>query len=107
MVYLDGVDKRRLKSCYTRDSCIAVKGGAVVYPSGGRIRRGEEFRSPATLAEIGMPILRTIHGSGMMEGGSFAWLNSKTAVVGRTIRVNDEASPSCAMCCATRASSCW
>jgi N-dimethylarginine dimethylaminohydrolase len=27
----------------------------------------------------------------MMEGGSFAWLNAKTAVVGRGIRVNDEA----------------
>ena len=38
-----------------------------------------------------MPILRTVHGTGMMEGGSFAWLNSTTAVVGRSIRVNDEA----------------
>ena len=25
-----------------------------------------------------------------MEGGSFAWINSKTAVVGRSIRVNEE-----------------
>jgi hypothetical protein len=37
-----------------------------------------------TLAAAGMPILRTIHGSGVMEGGSFVWLNSKTAVIGRS-----------------------
>ena len=37
-----------------------------------------------------MPILRTIHSDGLMEGGSFAWINSKTAVVGRSIRVNEE-----------------
>jgi N-dimethylarginine dimethylaminohydrolase len=90
VVYLDGVGDGRLKSCYTRDSCIAVKGGAVVTRLAGRIRRGEELPVTRKLAEIGMPILRTIHGAGMMEGGSFAWLNSETAVVGRTIRVNDE-----------------
>jgi len=31
-----------------------------------------------------------VHGTGMVEGGSFAWLNSRTAVIGRSIRVNDE-----------------
>ena len=90
VVYLDGVSDGRLKSCYTRDSCIAVKGGAIVTRLAGRIRRGEELPVTRKLADIGMPILRTIHGTGMMEGGSFAWLNAKTAVVGRTIRVNDE-----------------
>lgn len=38
-----------------------------------------------------MPILRTIAGSGMIEGGSFAWLTPKVAAVGRGIRVNDDA----------------
>jgi N-dimethylarginine dimethylaminohydrolase len=37
-----------------------------------------------------MPILRTLHGTALMEGGSFAWLNSKTAVIARSICVNDE-----------------
>ena len=37
-----------------------------------------------------MPILRTAHGTGLIEGGSFAWINSSNAVVGRSIRVNDE-----------------
>jgi N-dimethylarginine dimethylaminohydrolase len=37
-----------------------------------------------------MPILRTIHGTGVLEGGSFAWLDRRTAVVGLGTRVNDE-----------------
>ncbi|MEM7172395.1 MAG: arginine deiminase family protein [Pseudomonadota bacterium] len=91
VVLLEGVEKPFMKTCYTRDSVIAVKGGAVVCRMAPRIRQGEESMVTRKLAEIGMPILRTIHGSGMIEGGSFAWINSRTAVVGRSIRVNDEA----------------
>ena len=88
---LDGVAAPRLKSCYTRDPVIMVKGGAIVCRMAPRIRRGEELPVTRTLAKLGIPILRTIDGTGMMEGGSFAWINSTTAVVGRSIRVNDEA----------------
>jgi N-dimethylarginine dimethylaminohydrolase len=55
-----------------------------------RMRRGEELLATRTLAALGVPILRTIHGTGLVEGGSFAWIDSKHAVVGRSIRVNDE-----------------
>jgi len=81
---------RHIKACFTRDSAVAVKGGAIVTRLGPRIRRGEERLVTQRLAGLGMPILRTIHGSGLMEGGSFAWLNARTAVIGRSIRVNEE-----------------
>ncbi len=86
---LEGVSGNRFKSCYTRDSSFAVKGGAIVGRLAARMRRGEELPVTRTLAGLGMPILRTIHGTGLMEGGSFAWINSKNAVIGRSIRVND------------------
>ena len=89
IVTLDAVAPGRMKSCYTRDSCIAVKGGAIVTRLGPTVRRGEEQPVTRTLARIGMPILRTVHGSGVMEGGSFVWLNQTTAVVGRSNRVNE------------------
>jgi N-dimethylarginine dimethylaminohydrolase len=57
---------------------------------GPRIRRGEERAVTRTLARLGCPILRTVSGSGVAEGGSFAWLNSKTAVIGLSSRVNEE-----------------
>ena len=90
VIRLEGVFGHRFKSCYTRDSSFAIKGGAVVGRLAPRMRRGEELPVTQTLAGLGMPILRTVHGTGLMEGGSFAWINSRNAVVGRSIRVNDE-----------------
>jgi N-dimethylarginine dimethylaminohydrolase len=87
---VEGVDNTRLKSVYTRDPLIMVKGGAVICRMGARIRRGEELAITRTLAKIGVPILRTISGSGVMEGGSFTWLNSKTCAIGVGVRVNRE-----------------
>jgi len=46
-----------------------VKGGAIVCRMGARIRRGEELAITRTLARIGIPILSTISGTGVMEGG--------------------------------------
>jgi len=86
--HAEGVDNTRLKSCYTRDPLIMVKGGAIVCRMGARIRRGEELAVTRTLANIGVPILRTISGTGVMEGGSFAWINDKTAAIGVGVRVN-------------------
>ena len=54
-----------------------VKGGAIVCRMGARIRRGEELAVTRTLAEIGVPILRTVSGTALMEGGSFAWINRR------------------------------
>ncbi|MGI9412675.1 MAG: dimethylarginine dimethylaminohydrolase family protein, partial [Hyphomicrobiales bacterium] len=90
VIYLEGVDNGRFKSVYTRDSSFSVKGGSVVTRLAPRMRHGEELPVTRALARLGMPILRTVHGTGMVEGGSFAWLNSKNAVIGRGIRINDD-----------------
>lgn len=90
VVFLDAIEPDGIKSVYTRDSSFAVKGGAIVTRLARKIRRGEEAHVTRTLANLGMPILRTLHGTAMAEGGSFAWLNSKTAVIGLSSRVNEE-----------------
>jgi N-dimethylarginine dimethylaminohydrolase len=90
VIYLDGVTGGRFKSVYTRDSSFAIKGGAIVCRMAPRMRHGEELPVTRTLAKLGMPILRTLHGTAMMEGGTFAWLNSTNAVIGRSIRANDD-----------------
>ena len=56
----------------------------------GMGRRGEEAHVARVIAGLGMPILRTIHGRGLFEGGSFAFLNEQTAVVGVGSRANPE-----------------
>lgn len=90
VAFLDAVAKGRMKSCYTRDSVVAVGGGAIVQRLGARIRRGEELPATRALAKLGCPILRTLSGNAISEGGSFAWLNARTAVIGLSSRVNEE-----------------
>jgi N-dimethylarginine dimethylaminohydrolase len=90
VVFLKDVPRRQHKSISTRDAVIGVDGGAIVCRLGTRYRRGEELAATRALANLGMPILRTINGTGVVEGGSFAWLNSKTAVLSLGARVNAE-----------------
>jgi N-dimethylarginine dimethylaminohydrolase len=87
---VEGVEAPRLKSCYTRDPLIMVKGGAIVARMGARVRRGEERAITRTLGNLGVPILRTLSGTALFEGGSFAWIDPRTAVIGCGIRVNRE-----------------
>lgn len=83
------------KAIFTRDQAIAVKGGAVVCRMGpvgqgrGYGRRGEEAFITRLIAEQGMPIIHTIHGTGLLEGGSFCFLNERTAAVGMSYRQNE------------------
>ena len=89
VVLIDAAAPRRHKQIYTRDSCVGVQGGAIVTRLGPIVRRGEEAPVTRKLAEIGMPILRTVSGTGLMEGGSFVWLKPGVAVIGRSSRVNE------------------
>lgn len=84
-----------VKAVFTRDMAIAVDGGAVICRMGpvgaekGFGRRGEEAYITRVLAGLGMPILRTIAGTGLLEGGSFCFLNERTAAVGMSYRQNE------------------
>jgi N-dimethylarginine dimethylaminohydrolase len=83
------------KAVFTRDQAIAVRGGAIVCRMGpvgeehGYGRRGEEGYITRLIAGLGMPILRTIHGTGLFEGGSFCFLNPTTALAGMSHRQNE------------------
>lgn len=90
VVFLEDPLPHMTKSVFTRDTAIIVKGGAIVCRLGVSYRRGEELPVTRTLAKLGMPILHTIHVTGLMEGGSFAWLNPQTAVVSVGHRSNAE-----------------
>jgi N-dimethylarginine dimethylaminohydrolase len=96
VVSVDGAP-RDPKAIFTRDNGIAVQGGVIISRMGpvgeehGTGRRGEEAYVTKKLAAMGMPILRTIHGAGLFEGGSFAFVDEETAVVGMSYRQNEAA----------------
>lgn len=90
LAYVPGTVPGHIKSQSTRDQVVAVRGGAIICRMGARLRRGEEAPATRAVAALGMPILRTINGAGIFEGGSFAMINERTAVIGIGARANAE-----------------
>jgi N-dimethylarginine dimethylaminohydrolase len=94
----EGVDVRCIEdsrpelvnTVYTRDPLCVVRGGAIVGRLAPRMRRGEERYVAQTLSALGMPILRTIAGTGLMEGGTFVKLTPEVHAFGASIRCNQE-----------------
>jgi len=91
VVFVDGFDERHTKAIYTRDPLATVRGGAIVGRLAPRMRRGEERFVTEAVAALGMPILRTIVGTGMFEGGTFCKLTPRVAAFGTSHRCNIEA----------------
>jgi N-dimethylarginine dimethylaminohydrolase len=54
------------------------------------IRRGEERFVASRLGELNVPIFRTIHGLGTLEGGNFMFLDAETVLIGTGVRTNQE-----------------
>ncbi|PZQ95840.1 MAG: amidinotransferase [Cereibacter sphaeroides] len=90
VILIDKAAPGAMKQVYTRDSCIGIKGGAIVTRLARKVRRGEELPVTQTLAAAGCPILGTITGTGIFEGGGFAMIDEKTAVCCVSIACNEE-----------------
>jgi len=78
------------KAVYVRDPIVALPGGAIVGRMAARMRRGEEPHASRLLAELGVPILRTIAGTGIVEGGTVMKLRPDVYAFGTSIRCNEE-----------------
>jgi N-dimethylarginine dimethylaminohydrolase len=81
---------RLMNAVYVRDPMCVVRGGAVIGRMGPLMRRGEERYATQAVAALGMPILRTIHGTGMLEGGTVIKLTPRVYAFGTSIRCNPE-----------------
>lgn len=90
VILVDKAAPGAMKQIYTRDSVIGIPGGAIVTRLARRVRRGEELPVTRALAKAGCPILGTIHGSAVFEGGGFAFIDAKTAVCTVSIACNPE-----------------
>ncbi|KZE89859.1 dimethylarginine dimethylaminohydrolase family protein [Microbacterium sp. TNHR37B] len=86
----DELPRTFTKSIYTRDPLVTIPGGAIIGRLAARVRRGEEQSITAAVAGAGMPILGTITGSGLVEGGTFVKVRRDTAFFGTSVRCNPE-----------------
>lgn len=80
----------RPNAMYMRDLMFMTPEGAIIARQAMAARRGEERCVAETLASLGVPILRTINGSGIFEGANAMWVDRRTVILGTGCRTNSE-----------------
>ena len=62
--------------------------GAILARPASTVRAGEEREVARRLADLGIPILRSVSGEGTFEGADAAWLDEHTVAVAHGLRTN-------------------
>lgn len=86
--YVQNQREDRPNAMFMRDLIFMTPEGAIVCRSAIPSRRGEEKAVASTLANLGVPIIKTINGDGYFEGASAMWINRETVVIGTGSRTN-------------------
>lgn len=75
---------------FVADLMFMTPEGAIVARPASTVRAGEERWIARRLAELGIPILRTVRGNGIFEGADAAWIDPRTVLVATGLRTNAE-----------------
>ncbi len=73
---------------FAADLLFMTPEGAILARPASMVRAGEEREVAARLARLGVPILRSVSGSGTFEGADAMWLDPETVLLGRGLRTN-------------------
>jgi N-dimethylarginine dimethylaminohydrolase len=79
---------RFAKAMYIRDPLVVLPEGVLVGRMGVRMRRGEEAAVTAEAAALGAPVLATVTGDGVLEGGTVLRLAPGLWAAGTGVRCN-------------------
>ena len=80
----------RADAIFVFDPVLITDAGAIILRMGKELRRGEEAAMARRLAELEVPILATLHGDALAEGGDLLWLDEQTLAAGLGFRTNAE-----------------
>jgi arginine deiminase len=86
--YISHQRQDRPNAMFMRDLMFMTPEGAIVCRPAIAARRGEEKAVAAKLAELGVPIIKTINGDGYFEGASAMWIDRETVIIGTGSRTN-------------------
>ena len=75
---------------FCADLFVMTHSGAIVGRPASTVRAGEERWIARRLADLGVPVLRTVSGRGTFEGADLCWLAPDVALIGRGLRTNAE-----------------
>ena len=88
--YHDESQPGRADAIYVYDPAIVTDQGTIVLRLGKELRRGEEEPMALRLEELGVPVLTTLHGEAVAEGGDLLWVDQHTLAAGLGFRTNAE-----------------
>ena len=75
---------------FMADLLFTTPEGVILARPASTVRAGEERQAARRLAELGIPVVRSIHGHGTFEGADAMWIRPDHLIVGRGLRTNDE-----------------
>jgi len=75
---------------FVADLLFMTPEGAILGRPASTVRAGEERLVAGRLARLGIPILRSVRGSGTFEGADAAWLDEHTVLLATGLRTNAE-----------------
>jgi dimethylargininase len=90
VIYHDEPQPERADSIFVYDPAIVTDHGAIILRMGKPLRQGEEAAMARRFEALGVPILATLHGEALAEGGDLLWLDHDTLAVGLGFRTNAE-----------------
>lgn len=75
---------------FVADLLFMTPEGAILGRPASTVRAGEERWIARRLAELGIPILRSLRGAGTFEGADAAWIDPRTVLLATGLRTNRE-----------------
>src|SRR5262249_13626094 len=78
----------RADAIFVYDPAIVTDHGAVILRMGKALRRGEEAAMARRFEALGVPVLATLEGTALAEGGDMLWLDADAVGVGLGFRTN-------------------
>ncbi len=75
---------------FVADLMFMTPEGAIIGRPASTVRAGEERWAARRLAEMGIPIIRSVRGTGVFEGADAAWIDESTVMLATGHRTNHE-----------------
>jgi N-dimethylarginine dimethylaminohydrolase len=86
--YVENMREDKPNALFMRDNVLMTPQGAIVGRQAMACRRGEERFAAEALAMLGVPIVRTISGTGIFETACCLWVDAGTVIIGTGNRAN-------------------
>ncbi len=88
--YVEPGERPSPNQLFAADLLFMTPEGVILARPASTVRAGEERWVARRLADLGIPIVRSVRGRGTFEGADAMWLDSQTVIIGRGLRTNDE-----------------